>query len=231
MPVQHNTPTISQNCPHCVSLVTKPWEKSWQMTPHDPNPFSHFKSEFGRSAENISLRSNLIKSNFKMLLSKEVDMPSCWDSKANVPPRPCPSAYIQPWQFQPWPFAACPTMLSLSQQRPATFKILSNEKFEKISGGSGTRRHCDGNKRALVFAKSSHYICLVKVSHFYNGRDSIKSLVLDNVTKTWKIMSSPAHESMEQGDEGDIVVAAEDEHGGCCSGIDPNKALERITDK
>lgn len=55
--------------------------------------------------------------------------------------------------------------------------------------------------------------------------------VLDNVTGTRiKIMSGPAHKSMEQGEEADITVAAEDEHGGCCSGIDPNKALERLTD-
>lgn len=56
--------------------------------------------------------------------------------------------------------------------------------------------------------------------------------VLDNVTGTRiKIMSSPAHKSMEQREEADIAVAAEDEHGSCCSGIDPNtlKALERIT--
>lgn len=57
--------------------------------------------------------------------------------------------------------------------------------------------------------------------------------VLGNMTATTiKIMSSPAHKRMEQREEADIAVAAEDEHGGCCSGIDPNtlKALERITD-
>lgn len=53
--------------------------------------------------------------------------------------------------------------------------------------------------------------------------------VLDNVTGTRiKIMSSPAHKSMEQMEEADIMVVAK--AGGCCSGIDPSKALERITD-
>lgn len=87
-----------------------------------------------------------------------------------------------------------------------------------------------------MFAKSSHYICLVKVSHFYNGSDSIKSLDNDSTgQRDWdhnKDYESPAHKSMGQREEADIAVVAEDEHGSCCSGIDPNtlKVLERITD-